>query len=127
MFDKNNRRLHFKPNNGSDDDDEAGNYVSKNINRNDEDDNEENEDEDLLRDFDIIDVIPGFGEPPRNNQDFEVKNLRHKSNNSIQTVIIKEDHFKKPLTKIDVLKAPDSYPCPLNVYCIQEISINWCL
>ena len=84
--------------------------------------------------------MPGFGEPPRNNQEFEIKILKNNSNQPqtqqkyghhhfrTNTLIeIKEDHFKKPLTKIDVLKAPDTYPCPLNVYCVQEISINWCL
>jgi len=91
----------------------------------------------------VIDVLPGFGEPPRNNQEFEIKILKNKSAQQQQqmqqhkyghhhfrsnTLIeIKEDHFKKPLTKIDVLKAPETYPCPLNVYCVQEISINWCL
>ena len=94
--------------------------------------------------------MPGFGEPPRNNQDFEIKILKNqsallhpsqqqqqqqhasrhthfRSHATPALIEIKEDHFKKPLTKIDVLKAPDTYPCPLNVYCIQEISINWCL
>jgi hypothetical protein len=92
MFDKNNRRLHFKPAaSGSDDD--TDNYASKNINRDDDDDEEEaaeKADEELLRDFDIIDVIPGFGEPPRNNQEFEIKNLRRKSFNMSPVVVIKE-------------------------------------
>ena len=90
MFDKNNRRLHFKPA-VSCSDDETENYASKNINRDDEDEEAaENADEELLRDFDIIDVIPGFGEPPRNNQEFEIKILRRKSLNPSQMVLIKE-------------------------------------
>lgn len=104
-----------------------------------EDDDDEDDDEDLLKDFDIIDVIPGFGEPPRNNQEYEIKFLKTQqqgsnkqikyttSSNMSHVIDVKEDHFKKPLTKIDVLKAPDTYPCPLNVYCVQEISINWFL
>ena len=87
-----------------------------------EDDEEENRDEqDLVKDFDIIEVLPGLGEPPRFNQDFEIKHLTSREYE------IREDHFKKPLAKIDVLKAPDNYPCPINVFCIQEISLNWLL
>ena len=94
-------------------------------------------DEDILKDFDIIEVIPGLGEPPRNNQDYEVKVLKASAKRSTfhqrapspgaAHIRIKDEHFKKPLSKIDVLKAPDTYPVPLNVFCVQEISLNWCL
>lgn len=118
QFDKNNRRLIFKPHVSEEDDEED----DENSNEDDEDDKIDDE---LLRDFDIIDVIPGFGEPPKNNQEFEIKILKK---NRMQPLIeIKDDHFKKPLSKIDVLKAPENYPVPLNVYCVQEISLNWCL
>ena len=73
----------------------------------------------------MIEVIPGFGEAPKNNKEFDIKILKTSSNR--QEFTVKEDHFKKPLTKVDVLKAPDSYPVALNVYSIQEVSINWCM
>nr|AWV66721.1 autophagy-related protein 2 [Brachionus calyciflorus] len=92
------------------------------LERHEESEDEDDDDPDLIKDFDVIDIIPGFGEPPRFNQDYEIKNL-----SKATKFELKEDHFKKPLTKIDVLKAPDTYPCPLNVYCVQEISINWFL
>jgi hypothetical protein len=119
------RKLYFK--NNEDD-------YENNSSNNDDDDDEE--DGDLLRDFDIIDVIPGFGEPPKNNVNYEIKVLKKSSrathsykqySNQDELIEVKDDHFKKPLTKIDVLKAPDSFPCPLNSYCVQEISINWFL
>ena len=134
QFDKQHRKLYFKSNVDSNDEEEDADDDEENNESDDEDDDKE-----LLRDFDVIDVLPGFGEPPRNNQEFEIKVLKSKSASSAShnprwhaagsncLIEIKEDHFKKPLTKIDVLKAPDTYPCPLNVYCIQEISINWCL
>ena len=139
IFDKNNRRLQFQPKNTQSDEDgdedELGigsEYNRRKFcnNQNDEDDEDDDNDEDLLRDFDVIDVIPGFGEPPRNNQEFEIKLLKtnhYYNSDNRPHFTVKEDHFKKPLTKIDVLKAPDSYPCPINVYCVQEISINWCM
>nr|AWV66646.1 autophagy-related protein 2 [Brachionus rotundiformis] len=87
----------------------------------DDDDDEEAEDEDLVKDFDIIEVMAGLGEPPRHNQDFEVKVLTDRP------CELKPEHFKKPLSRIDVLKAPDAYPCPLSLFSIQEISLNWFL
>ena len=117
-FEKYSGRLHFRTRTGSDDESESDYKLDAS-----KDDDDKDDDEELLRDFDIIDVIPGFGEPPKNNQEFEVKMIRKTQ----QPVQIKDDHFKKPLTKIDVLKAPDTYPIPLNVYCVQEISITWFL
>lgn len=144
------RRLYFKPKSsgarGSDSDSDGIGRRRHGSDSSDDDDNE------LLRDFDIIDVIPGLGEPPRNNQDFEIKYLKsethhhHHHHNQQETsaksmtyskyvtsssagyrIDIRDDHFRKPLTKIDVLKAPDNYPVPFNVYCVQEISLNWFL
>lgn len=141
------RRLYFKPktsghsdSDGDSDRDQRGNHETS-------DDSDSDDDAELLKDFDIIDVIPGFGEPPRNNQEYEIKFLKSEqeqlggnSSKAMQytkyttsqaqfsnKVEIRDDHFRKPLTKIDVLKAPDNYPCPLNVYCVQEITLNWFL
>jgi hypothetical protein len=146
---QNQRRLYFNSNRrrsghrDDDEDDENDSTCEFNRHRDsdnnedddDDDDDDENDDKELLKDFDVIEVIPGFGEPPKSNQEYEIKCLRKKSNQSYrhyatpppQPIEIKEDHFKKPLTKIDVLKAPDNYPCPLNSYCVQEISLNWFL
>ena len=131
------RKLYFNTKNHDDSDDEdceTGSTRHFDRQLSDDDDDDGKDDVDLLKDFDIIDVIPGFGEPPKSNQEYEIKCLRKKNNQTYrhysqpaQPIEIREDHFKKPLTKIDVLKAPDNYPCPLNSYCIQEISLNWFL
>jgi hypothetical protein len=149
------RRLYFKPKSGANrSDSESDADRRHHAHSSSDDDDSEDDDVELLKDFDIIDVIPGLGEPPRNNQDYEIKYLKSekKSQEAATTagankpasamtyskyasalpsvshrVEIRDDHFRKPLTKIDVLKAPDNYPVPLNVYCVQEISINWFL
>jgi autophagy-related protein 2 len=58
-------------------------------------------------------------------------NLMHKSTSShreqTSAIVVDLNHFSKPITKIDVLKAPDAYPCPQYSYCLQEISIQWSL
>lgn len=137
------RRLYFKPKNSSGGD---GNRSDSDSNGREHGSDSDSSDDDteLLKDFDIIDVIPGLGEPPKNNQDFEIKYLRNDTKDGSNAksmmyskyltstspgyqVEIKDDHFRKPLTKIDVLKAPDNYPVPMNVFCVQEISINWFL
>lgn len=155
--------LYFKPKKGgagSDSDSDGGGRRAHGAESSDADSSDD--DAELLKDFDIIDVIPGLGEPPRNNQDFEIKYLKNESNEAMAMktslsagatstgtasshkssmtyskyvtstlpryrIEVREDHFRKPLTKIDVLKAPDNFPVPLHVYCIQEISINWLL
>jgi autophagy-related protein 2 len=48
-------------------------------------------------------------------------------NEQLPTIEIDLNHFSKPITKIDVLKAPETYPCPQYSYCLQEISIQWSL
>nr|AWV66695.1 autophagy-related protein 2 [Brachionus koreanus] len=109
------RKLYFKKR------DEECEFYADEHDQHDDDDDDQDEDKDLVKDFDIIDVMPGLGEPPRSNQEYEIKSL------TSSDYEIKEDHFKKPLTKIDVLKAPENFPCPINVFSIQEISLNWFL
>ncbi len=132
---KNNPRLQFRPEKTESDDDEEDElgirfeYNRRNFNDVNEDSgskSSENE-EDLLKDFDVIEVIPGFGEAPKNNKEFDIKILKKTEGFTKPQFVIKEEHFKKPLTKVDVLRAPENYPVPLNVYCVQEVSINWCL
>ena len=138
LFEKNKDRLKFRPQRTESDEEEeeddemALGYEYNRRNFNDVDDDEDDEgnkssenEEDLLRDFDVIEVIPGFGEAPKNNKEFDIKLLSKREDR--KEILIKEDHFKKPLSKVDVLKAPEAYPVPLNVYCIQEVSINWCM
>lgn len=138
------RKLYFNSRLADEDDDYNREFGRGRSDSDDDGDETESGDDEkeLLKDFDIIDVIPGFGEPPKSNTDYEIKLLRKKTSNHVtqttsyrhyssppdgQQIEIKEDHFKKPLSKIDVLKAPDNYPCPLNSYCVQEISLHWFL
>jgi len=132
-----NPRLQFRPEkteSDEEDEDELGiryEYNRRNFNDINVDEDaggksSENE-EDLLKDFDVIEVIPGFGEAPKNNKEFDIKILKKSEGFAKPQFTIKEEHFKKPLTKVDVLRAPESYPVPLNVYCVQEVSVNWCM
>lgn len=86
-------------------------------------DDDDDDDKNLFDEFEFIDMIPGLGVLPQ-NEEYIIKNLRK---DEAAATTIDENYFSKPINKIDVLKAPDSYPIPLYSYCVQEISIQWSL
>lgn len=110
LYEKNKGRLQFRPQRTeSDEEEETGEmglgyeYNRRGFNDVDEDEDDEGDkssenEEDLLRDFDVIEVIPGFGEAPKNNKEFDIKLLSKREDR--KEILIKEDHFKKPLSKV---------------------------
>jgi len=42
-----------------------------------------------------------------------------------EPVVVIDNHFRIPIGKTDMLKAPDHFPCPVYRYTLSEISILW--
>jgi len=42
-----------------------------------------------------------------------------------EPVVVIDNHFRIPIGKTDVLKAPDCFPCPVYRYTLSEVSIVW--
>jgi len=42
-----------------------------------------------------------------------------------QPIVVVDNHFRLPIGKTDMLKAPDHFPCPVYRYTLSEISIVW--
>lgn len=85
-------------------------------------DSDDEEDKRLISEFDIIDMIPGLGETPKNGE-YTIKYL----DRDLDEIKVYDNYFTGPHAKIDVLRAPSHYPVPQYTYCIQEITIIWSL
>ena len=42
-----------------------------------------------------------------------------------EPVVVIDNHFRIPIGKTDMLKAPDHFPCPVYRYTLSEISVMW--
>lgn len=42
-----------------------------------------------------------------------------------EPVAVIDNHFRIPIGKTDMLKAPDHFPCPVYRYTLSEISVVW--
>jgi len=42
-----------------------------------------------------------------------------------EPIVVHDNHFRIPIGKTDLLKAPDHFPCPVYRYTLSEMSIVW--